>query len=273
MLWRSLPELSTICLFQRAKPGATVLAVNPQLANEFGQRIVVACQQFGKGRVLVLGTDSTWNWAFQESRPGFDMMHEQFWRQAVRFVGRRPEVNNDSQALRPSKEIVYEGDTVRLRLTLPPEVATKSAAKVSGEVAGPDDKKEQLTFTATDASNVVWETKFTTARTGAYRATAMVSTGSGEPTRFDTTVCVQGGAPEFENTAVNNALLKDLAESTGGKFAYVSDLGSLVKAIKPARHPEERVFEWNSTSSKWLAAIILGLWASEWMLRKLKNLA
>src|SRR5439155_11935656 len=115
------------CLFGRAKPGAIVLAVNPQLSNEFGPRIVVAYHQFGKGRVLVLGTDSTWNWALQESRPGFDRMHEQFWRQTVRFVARHPETSAELTGLRPSKEVVYEGETVQVLMALPAEVAAKPA--------------------------------------------------------------------------------------------------------------------------------------------------
>ena len=273
MFWRSLPELSSICLFTRAKPGAEVLAVHPQLANEFGQRIVIAAQQFGKGRVLVLGTDHTWNWAFQESRPGFDQLHEQFWRQAVRFVARRPKENASGDALRPEKETVYEGETVRLRLAVPPELASKTGIKVTGETLGPDEKKETITFTASDPSNTVWETKFKATRTGPYRTTATVSADGVAPANFETAVCVSGGAPEFENTAVNNALLRDLAESTGGKFGYVGELSKLSKSIKPARHAEERLFEWDSASSKMLAGLILALWAGEWMLRKLKNLA
>ena len=89
-----------------------MFAVHPQLANEFGPRIVAAYQRYGKGRVLVVGTDSTWNWAFQESRSGFDNLHEQFWRQAVRFVARRPELDEAVTGLRPVKDVVYEGPVV-----------------------------------------------------------------------------------------------------------------------------------------------------------------
>jgi len=258
-LWHSLPELSTICLFERAKPGAVVLAVHPQLANDFGQRIVAAGQRFGKGQVLVLGTDSTWNWAFQESRPGFDNMHEQFWRQAVRSVARRPEANAETVGLRPAKEIWYEGDTVRLRLTLPPEMR---APKVTGEITGPEGKKEALVF---DTSG---EATFLAPRTGAYQVSA-----SADGRTFATVICVQSGLPEFENPAVDNTLLRDLAENTGGKFAYVNDLAQLVKSIRPLKRPAAQTFEWESTSSRWLAGLILALWTSEWILRKLKNLA
>jgi len=272
-VWLTLPELSSVCLFLRAKPGAEVLAVHPQLANEFGSRIVAAQHQYGKGRVLVLGTDHTWNWAFQESRPVFDQLHEQFWRQAVRFVARRPEQESESQALWPTQDVVFEGETVRLRLVLPPELAGKAPSSVGGEAVGPDDKKEAVVFTATDPSNTVWEAKFTAARAGAYQATAAVNAGGGQPVEFRTTVCVRGGSPEFENTAVNNTLLRDLAEGTGGKFGYLDELPRLVKGIKTARPESARTVEWSTASSKLLACLILALWAAEWMLRKLKNLA
>jgi uncharacterized membrane protein len=273
VLWLSMPELSSVCLFGRAKPGAEVLAVHPQLANEFGPRIVVAQQQFGKGRVLVLGTDNTWNWALQEARPGFDQLHEQFWRQAVRFVARRPSDEGESNALRAAKDVVYEGETVRLQLLLPPELASKSSLKVAGECTSPEEKKQSLSFTATDASNTVWEASFVAQRTGAYRVNATAVAEGGQSVEFQTSVCAQGGSPEFENTAPNNALLKDLADSTGGKFGYVGEIGRLVKGIKSTRPAEQREVEWSSASSKLLAGVILALWAGEWMLRKWKNLA
>jgi hypothetical protein len=168
---------------------------------------------------------------------------------------------------------VYEGETVRLQLVLPPELASKTGLKVSGECMSPDEKKQSLTFSSTDASNTVWEASFVAQRTGAYRANATAAVEGGQSVEFQTAVCAQGGSPEFENTAPNNALLKDLADSTGGKFGYVGEIGRLVKGIKSTRPPEQREIEWSSASSKLLAGVILTLWAGEWMLRKLKNLA
>lgn len=271
-LWLSLPELTSVSLFERAKPGAVVLGVHPRLANDFGARIVVAYHQFGKGRVLVLGTDRTWTWALQESRPGFDTLHEQFWRQAVRFVARRPEAGATPEALRASKEMVYEGENVRLTLTVPADVAAKPTLAVTAELAAPDNTKTPIEFVAADTNRTLWEARFKAARTGAYRTTATVAFEGAEPVRHEITVCAQGGSPEFENTAVNNTLLRDLAESTGGRFGYVDELSKLVKAMKLPRPEEEHLFEWNSTTSKLLAGVILALWAAEWMLRKLKNL-
>ena len=53
MRWEQLPPLTGYSRVQRAKAGATVLAVHPTDRNEFGNRILIATHNYSAGRVMV----------------------------------------------------------------------------------------------------------------------------------------------------------------------------------------------------------------------------
>src|SRR5262249_49083872 len=58
---------------------------NPSVVGRFGKLPVLAHHYAGRGRVLFVGTDSTWLWR----RNVGDRFFYKFWGQAIRFVARR----------------------------------------------------------------------------------------------------------------------------------------------------------------------------------------
>src|SRR5262249_43885829 len=82
-LWNEAPPLDGMSLVQRAKPGADVLAVNPQVQIEGQPAVVLAVQRAGGGgQVMVMAADTTWNWSRLPRIVGQpDNLYGRFWSQ------------------------------------------------------------------------------------------------------------------------------------------------------------------------------------------------
>lgn len=79
-LWSELPK-QPWTLGGRIKPGASVL-VSQEGATKPDEAAIIATQPFGLGKVLWVGTDSTWRWRFGVG----DTYHHAFWGQVVRWA-------------------------------------------------------------------------------------------------------------------------------------------------------------------------------------------
>src|SRR5262249_30983897 len=88
--WASLPR-HFWGLVGRAKPGATTLAyvaepIAPDDKRKAEERErdlgLIVRQNYGFGRVLFVGLDSTWRWRYKTG----DTYHHRFWGQAIRWA-------------------------------------------------------------------------------------------------------------------------------------------------------------------------------------------
>ena len=73
---RIIPEFQDIAWVREAKPGANVLAYWHD-KSKAKERILLAYQNFGKGRSMVLATDPLWRWRMHT--PSKDKSFEKFW--------------------------------------------------------------------------------------------------------------------------------------------------------------------------------------------------
>ncbi len=92
-LWAGFPRPWPWAVAGRAKPGATALAgwQDPgdrtlPLEERERRNVVIARHNYGFGRVLFVGLDSTWRWRFRAD----SLYHHRFWGQVVRWAADRP---------------------------------------------------------------------------------------------------------------------------------------------------------------------------------------
>ncbi|GIT29619.1 MAG: hypothetical protein Ct9H300mP1_16650 [Planctomycetaceae bacterium] len=82
-LWDRAAQLAGCSLVKRAKPGADVLATNPITSVDGKPAVVVAVQNFGQGKSMVVTTDTTWRWSRVARLKGQgDVLYARFWSQA-----------------------------------------------------------------------------------------------------------------------------------------------------------------------------------------------
>src|SRR5205085_9973634 len=84
--WAYMPPFYWSAAVERPSPAATVVAWNGSVAEGcYGKLPLIAHHYAGQGRVLFVGTDSTWLWRQNVG----DRYFYKFWGQAIRFVARR----------------------------------------------------------------------------------------------------------------------------------------------------------------------------------------
>ncbi len=84
---------------------------------------------------------------------------------------------------------------------------------------------------------------------------------------------VQADSPELKEVDLNERLMKQIAEASGGGYVHLSEFNTLPSQIKPMKGSVTKTREkplWDRTS---LLAAVLTLLAVEWLTRRLINFA
>ncbi len=267
--WLRLPELQWILPVDRAKPAAQVLAQTRLAPNgTSGQRPtpVIAIQQYGLGQTLYVGTDNLWRWR----RNVGDKYYARLWGQFVQRLalahliggGKRTQLSADRQLVEPGQSVVV---TARLfDANLKPIVKPQGVRAVA---TGPDGKKQDVTL---------WPVPD---QAGAYRGELLPSTAG----RFTLSV-VDSDEPgelavdaiestrELADVALNESLLKQIAEQTGGAYVREEGLARLPELIEAKRAPIKSNVELHLWSSPLVFVLLLLVAGTEWLLRRLWQL-
>lgn len=87
-LWDALPPLDGYARFADVKPGSDVLLAHPTDKTASGRPLpIVAVREFGRGKVMLVGTDSTWRWKLAGGRDWrLSSFYARFWSRAVQYL-------------------------------------------------------------------------------------------------------------------------------------------------------------------------------------------
>ena len=278
-IWNDLPG-HTWGLRGRARPGSTVWATgvrngeSPDLESERQSAIIVE-RNFGAGRVVWIGIDSTWRW---RSRVG-DLYHHRFWGQLVRsaaefkaaahtefvqFGPLKPEIEVDEPA-------VFRARWSESFLRTHPDLAA------SVELTPVDSPEDQGLVTATLASvegrPLDFEARISGLTAGEYRAHLNVENADADLDNLDADLIVlQSASPELNDVTADPSLLQQIANASGGQLLRPDQLSQLPDVLLGTDATEQRIETtpvWNHWS---LLALFCGLLGTEWILRKLNGL-
>ena len=232
-LFGELPALDGVNLVRRSRSDATVLAVHPTLLDAEHQPLpIIAVREAGKGRVLTVGSDSTWRWAFEGA--GTRRPYERFWESAIRWLVRDPALS----LLR--LEVERETNQVHVT-TVGPDYLPIAGAKVEfalERIADPaafSPAPAELGHAAPEAGATDERGRIDRALPvlpeGAYRFTATATLG-GRPARDEKIVVVAGTERELADPVPRPALMKALAVMGEARTA---SQGTSVLALRPPR--------------------------------------
>ncbi len=264
-LWSQLPSLQGANRFRGLKPGADVL-----LETQAGQPLLVR-SQFGAGRVLAFAGDSTYRWY----RRGLQAEHKRFWRQAVLWLAKKDETQQDEVWL-----------TMRQRRFQPGARAafTVGARDTSGEpvddalievrLLGPDGLDEPLSVSrGTDD----WTGKTNRLAAGEYQLIATATRGNVRLGEARGSFQVRDLDLELSDPAANPRQMEALAEITadvGGAFLASEQLAGELAALNEKLLDAQIEVEskWQLTDTNLDASALFGtlftLLVLEWFLRK-----
>jgi hypothetical protein len=278
----------------KAKPAATPLAYLPESAagkprkEDAGaqekDRALVVRQNYGFGRVLYVGLDSTWRWRFRTG----DTYHHRFWGQAIRWAAsEKPLVTGNEWVRFGTREAVYrQGQEVDLVVRLSEEVGQLPADALAGarvlrlkDDGSGEEAVAVVPLGRREAQPRVLEGKLRDLPAGRYAVElAIPDLGDrlngppgpdGQPSKLRASFTVappDGG--EMVELAANGPLLEELAAKSGGQVFAPENASALVealtkRAVQHEERTENRLWQW------WVTlAVALALLTLEWVARK-----
>ncbi|MGF1485054.1 MAG: hypothetical protein ACFBZ8_11895 [Opitutales bacterium] len=272
--WSELPPIYWVATVNQAKPTAEVLAVDPSLvrASRFGPMPVIALQGFGLGATLYIGTDNLWRWRSQDG----GQPHVRFWSKVIqRMALTRLLTSSELSQISFQRNDYVAGERLKVlaRLFRPGYLPFREA-RVPLTVAytppadSPDEQSRQwqIFLQPMPGQDGRYQQQFVATQPGTYA----VSVDHDPEARIETLVT----EPRFElgETAMNEALLRRMAETSGGRFFREEDLVNLPDILNADTEKVRTPVDIEIWASPLSFLLLLLLLSSEWLLRKLSGL-
>ncbi len=253
------PMFTSYARVESAKPGARILAVHPTETNPStgAPSILMASQQFGKGRSTVLTTDSLWRWKL--SLPSGSREAETFWQQLLVWLA-QPSLN----------AIHFVKPKVEVPVNRPVRFVLEGNADLPAVTVQSGTSQPSAPLPVSRAADGTFEVKWTPIATGPATLTGFDS--SGAETSIAVAVVESQATLETSNIPPDLDLLRNVAESTGGELiqnGIPTSWRRLAEAPRSIVVSENLTLLWN----RWpLLLACLGLYSVELLLRRRWNL-
>lgn len=269
VLWDALPPLDGFNRFASAKPGASVLLAHPTERGPDGNLSpILAVWNYGKGRVMALGTDTTWRWRLGA---GLDWrlsnFYGRFWSGAIQYLSGTLDLKKVKFSPLP-KRLVAAPEPLSVGLHLfdagfRPLSGSEADLRVLWTPPGGPPRP----VTPIEKEPGIFELRLTGLVSGRHslRATARYrgQAWGEDEIHFD-------WEPRPPELPLNRRWLKQLSGEAQGRYADLDklDLDDWLSAL-PAPKPEREVLQtWHPFDSPWALAVLGVLLAAEWIIRR-----
>ena len=266
--WAQLPPVYWIQKVARAKPAAEVLAVDPDpnKGSRYGKMPVIALQQYGLGQVLYVGTDNLWRWRKNVA----DRFHAAVWGQMVQRMAlphllgaaKRTQLTSDQKTYATGARV-----SIFARLFTETYEPFKEPA-VRGTYADATGAGEgrEVILRPVPQQPGMYRGEFTAERPGSYQ----FNVEHDKATKLEFAVAAPNA--ELADAAMNQALLEQMAKTSGGAFFREEDLHTLRSKLGPSTERIESTLEVELWSSPFYFLLLLIPVTAEWAMRKLSQL-
>lgn len=269
--WAALPSLEGYARFGSVKPQSSVLVVHPEERAADGSPLpIVALRSHGRGKVMLVASDSTWRWKLGSARDwSISQFYSRFWTRAVQYL--TGSLDLSKVKFSPLPDRLPPREPAKFSLHVFDEgfqPAPAAATEVSVIWNSPSGAKS---VTAESKEPGVYEIDLVGLVPGSHRLTASARY-KGKPWGEDRVGFLW--QPQDRQAPMNQAWLKQLAAKTGGAYADLrqSDAEELLRRLPPPRgqaQVRKRYYPW--ADLPWLALLAL-LFLVEWGVRRWRGL-
>ena len=269
--WKSLPPLNGLNLGLVPKPGSYVLAAYKKKAGAPSHPVLVVAKM-GKGRSAVLATDSSWNWNFRLlGEGGSGRYYQRFWNNLIAWMTDAPETR--LVRLETDKERYQEGEEVLIKFNVLKEDYTPSGLeKVNLTVGKVSDQPQNQALESDENGDGAFQ--FLPEREGFYSAKIEVDR-NGKKISDSISFGVFRETAEFEKPLINDALLKKVADITGGQHVVLDEAKDLTGY--EFENPEVLVQTKRKTftlwDNWWTYGLLVGFLMIDWWTRRKSGLS
>ncbi len=233
----AIKPLKGMVKVRQAKPGAAVLALHPELKNAAGPLPVLATERYGEGRSAAFSCDTTWRWYLAGRGLGRESPYTSFWSQLVRWLASEDATERElgsSALLRLDRTHIYTGEGTINAIAYvrnkdgQPAPAARATLTVSPAGGGKPRKISMESAAAPGVLKSSWRPR----EPGEYTVELTADDRGGKRLGTDSMpVTVLRKNTELQNLAVNERILKRLADATGGRFVDLEEFPDLLDAL------------------------------------------
>jgi uncharacterized membrane protein len=263
--WAQLPPLASVAAAGGPRAGAQVLAVTGAGS---ALRPLLLAQRYGNGRSMAFTGEAAWRWRML--LPASDTTYELIWRQLARWVAGGA---TDRIEIPPSA-VALPGTTENIRVLVRDEEYSPVAnAEVAIRVTAPGGKERTVPATLSDPAEGRYVAAIRFDQPGVHKVAADVRRGADVLGTATRPLLVGGVDVELAEPGLNEAVLRRIAETSGGRYApatEASTMSSLIAARDVGARPTELRDLWHNAFS---LALVVALLALEWTLRRRMGLA
>jgi uncharacterized membrane protein len=270
-LWSEMPTLQGIYVTGRPKPGASVLLEHPSLQYQNQAVPLLATQRYGSGRSMALTTASTWRW--QMLMPSDDESHQRIWRQSLRWLAQdaleRVTINFD-------RPFYNQGDTVNVSATvLDAEYQADNNASLYIQRTDPLGEVSDTAMAWDIDEDGVYRSQFTADAEGINRVLVDVASaaGTGIETEKQAAFVVTPSLREYNNAGLDSGMLTRIAETSGGSYYNLPQIGQLVDDIQHTPGAYSREVQEDLWDKPFLLGLLIALMSLDWMARRYRGLS
>ena len=235
---------------------------------------LMATMNVGKGRSAVLLSDRFWVWDSQR-KPGQDAVAARLWGQLIRRCANY-EVDEDGDqifVMLASDQTFYQPKaSVALRARVRKDlVEGKKGKQVRVTAKVLRDGRDETTIRLNQKSGADFGAGFVPSQSGNY---VVELTGKADKLEQTERLVFKVGNPfqERERIAQNEALLRDIALSSGGKYYRLDNALQILDRIDKKFYRRENRQEVSVSETPWYFGILFALFCVEWSLRRRKRL-
>ncbi|MGZ4962857.1 MAG: glutamine amidotransferase [Limisphaerales bacterium] len=289
-IWTSkFPPFSGYNLVDRAKPGAIVLAHNPNVQTASGPMVFLAVQEVGKGRTMAFTSDTTAGWgtdfetiwgepvnpAFPVSKSNCDSRYyRRFWMNAIRWLAAgKAAQHKNAVLLQLAKAYCHpnEAVTATVDVQLPNGTGPKNA-KVSLLLT--NGKATKTVNAKYDSTTGHWTAELQQ-QPGSFTVTATAMAGGVTIGHDKQLLVCEDTDLEMSEVRAAPEVMTRIAELSGGQ-TLTADTTSRQALMSKFKSSIPETVEYHRTPiwSRWgYLMLVVGLLTTEWIARRTRGLA
>ena len=273
--WAQLPDIYWNFPVLGAKPTARVLLERGDQYTDDGNQPLLVAGRYGAGNVLFFGFNGTWRWRRVGTRAQY---FDRFWIQVVQFLVESRSLQGSRRGIIDADRKEYEmGDRVTLTArALNEQFEPLQVTALNARVHQDQGSVQSIPLKPLPGQAGEYEASFVAQALGNFQASLELPGTDPNNSQETTSTAFRVKPPSVESRSswLNEKLLREIADASGGQYASLAELDTLIEQI-PLKEstteyasPPEPV--WNlSQRLRYLAFLIpFVLLSVEWIIRK-----
>jgi hypothetical protein len=274
--WEKVPPVLSIFPGVEPTPAARVLV---EVRTADGMQPMILSQDFGQGKVVAIFSDSLWKWQLSPDALKNNPF-PRFWNQLISWLSPKVEkIEGKDWEVFVDREQCFLGEEVAITARWTGADKPPAGTVVNAEVTLPDKRKMPFSMTGQmdqvlDGKSVpAFSVKFKAETAGMFSVLAASETGGRRLESDSASFSVKPFTPESVPRPAAIETLKAVTANSGGAFfASADEVDRFLSSLQPKKL-EQEISEYRSLWQHWATiGCLIALIATEWIIRKLRNL-